>query len=173
MYLWNNQDFDIEIEHPLFSSVLTNPENDSLPLCSCDFPVGLHRRPLHQQPICAPGTSCSSCVGWFFENVIGRILDSGCRIETVVGFLCVLSGCTTYPTASSYLSWMIYQLVILFKVLCCEHRDNIRISLKSLKRSKPFLSLFVTHIFVFVLSTKKPKKSVIAFCYNILSNEFG
>jgi hypothetical protein len=89
----------------------------SLPLCSCDFPVALHQRPLHLHPICAPGTSCSGCVGWFFETVIGRILDLGCRIETVVGFLCMLLGCTTYPAAHRYFSWLIYQLVTLFKIL--------------------------------------------------------
>jgi hypothetical protein len=74
-----------EIEPLLFSSVLTRSESNSLPLCSCDLLVGLHRRPLHQHPIRALGTLCSGCVGWFFESVIGRILDSGCRIETVVG----------------------------------------------------------------------------------------
>jgi hypothetical protein len=111
----------------LFSCVLTRSESDSLPLCSCDFPVGLHRRLLHWHPIRAPDTSCSSCVGWLFESVIGRILDSGCRIETVVGFLCVSSDCTTYSVAHSYLSWLIYQLVILFKILRREGRDNIRI----------------------------------------------
>jgi hypothetical protein len=100
--------FDNEIEPPLFSCVLTRPESDSLPLCSCDFPVGLHRRPLHRHPICAPGTLCSGCVCWFFESVIGRILDSGCCIRTVVGFLCVSSDCTTYPAARSYLSWLIF-----------------------------------------------------------------
>jgi hypothetical protein len=62
---------------------------------SCDFLVGLHRRPLHRQPIHAPSNSCSGCVGWFFECGIGRILDSRCRIETVVRFLCMSSGCTT------------------------------------------------------------------------------
>jgi hypothetical protein len=42
-YLWNNQDFWEWNRTPLFSCVLTNPESDSLPLCSCDFPVGLHQ----------------------------------------------------------------------------------------------------------------------------------
>jgi hypothetical protein len=36
------------------------------------------------------------CVGWFFESVVGRILDSGCRLKTVVGFEFYLSGCTSY-----------------------------------------------------------------------------
>jgi hypothetical protein len=36
------------------------------------------------------------CVGWFFESVVGRILDSGCWLKTVVGFECYLSGCTSY-----------------------------------------------------------------------------
>jgi hypothetical protein len=72
-------------------------------VCSCDFPVGLHRWSLHRHPIHAPRTSCSGCVGWFLESVIGRILDSGCRIEKVVGFLCLSSGCTTYLSDCSQL----------------------------------------------------------------------
>jgi hypothetical protein len=36
------------------------------------------------------------CVGWFFESVVGRILDSSCRLKTVVGFEFYLSGCTSY-----------------------------------------------------------------------------
>jgi len=36
------------------------------------------------------------CVGWFFESVVGRILDSGCRLKTVVGFEFYLPGCTSY-----------------------------------------------------------------------------
>jgi hypothetical protein len=28
--------------------------------------------------------------------VVGRILDSGCRLKTVVGFECYLPGCTSY-----------------------------------------------------------------------------
>ena len=47
------------------------------------------------------------CVGRFLESVIGRILGSGCRIETVVSSLCVSSGCTSYPAA---------QLVTLAKI---------------------------------------------------------
>jgi hypothetical protein len=71
MYLSNNQDFDIEIEPTLFSCVLINPERDSLPLCSCDFRMGLYRQSLHRHPIRAPTTSCLGCLGWFFESVIG------------------------------------------------------------------------------------------------------
>jgi len=63
------------------------------------IPLGLRKRPLHRHPIRAPATSSAGCVGWFFESVIGRILASGCRIETVVGSLCVSSGCTSYPAA--------------------------------------------------------------------------
>jgi hypothetical protein len=36
------------------------------------------------------------CVGWFFESVVGRILDSGYRLKTVVGFEFYLSGCISY-----------------------------------------------------------------------------
>jgi hypothetical protein len=37
-----------------------------------------------------------SCVGWFFEIVVGRILDSGYRLKTVVGFEFYLLGCMSY-----------------------------------------------------------------------------
>jgi hypothetical protein len=37
-----------------------------------------------------------SCVGWFFESVVGRILDLGCRLKTVVSFEFYLLGCTSY-----------------------------------------------------------------------------
>jgi hypothetical protein len=36
------------------------------------------------------------CVGWFFESVVGRILDSGYRLKMVVGFEFYLSCCTSY-----------------------------------------------------------------------------
>uniref|UniRef100_K3ZDI0 Uncharacterized protein n=1 Tax=Setaria italica TaxID=4555 RepID=K3ZDI0_SETIT len=62
---------------------------------------GYIRKTLSRYTAEAP-TSHASCVGWFFESVIGRILDSGCRIETV--------------------------LVILFKILRREDQDNIRIT---------------------------------------------
>jgi len=96
----NNQDFDNEIEPLLFSCVLTNSESDLYPFALVD-PLGLQKRPLHRHPIRAPATSSAGCVGWFFESVIGRILGSGCRIEMVVGSLCVSSGCTSYPAACS------------------------------------------------------------------------
>jgi hypothetical protein len=37
------------------------------------------------------------CVGWFFESVVGWILDSGCLLKMVVGFKFNSSGCTSYP----------------------------------------------------------------------------
>jgi hypothetical protein len=60
------------------------------------------------------------CVGWFFESVVGRILDSGCRLKTVVGFEFYLSGCTSYR----YLQQVILassKLVILRLIL---HRED-------------------------------------------------
>jgi hypothetical protein len=36
------------------------------------------------------------CVDWFFESVVGQILDSGCWLKMVVGFEFYLSGCTSY-----------------------------------------------------------------------------
>ena len=94
------QDFDNEIEPLLFSYVLTNLESDLYPF-SLVIPLGLQKRPLHQHSIRAPATLSAGCVSWFFEIVIGRILGSGCRIDTVVGSLCVSSGCTSYPAACS------------------------------------------------------------------------
>ena len=94
------QDFDNEIEPLLFSYVLTNSERDLYPFALVD-PLGLQKRPLHRHLIRAPSTLCAGCIGCFFESVIGRILGLGCHIETVVGSLCVSSGCTSYPAACS------------------------------------------------------------------------
>ena len=108
-----NQDFDNEIEPLLFSCVLTNSESDLYPfalvisLGITEAATSLASNLCSCYPIHAPATSCAGCVGWFFESVIGRILGSGCRIETVVGSLCVSSGCTSYPAA---------QLVTLAKI---------------------------------------------------------
>ena len=96
----NDEDFDNEIEPLLFNCVLTNSESDLYPFALV-IPLGLQKQPLHRHPIRAPATSCAGYVGWFFESVIGRILGSGCRIETVVGSLCVSSGCTSYPASCS------------------------------------------------------------------------
>ena len=95
-----NKDFDNEIEPLLFSCVLTNLESDLYPFALVIL-LGLQKRPLHQHSIRAPATLSAGCVSWFFEIVIGRILGSGCRIETVVGSLCVSSSCTSYPTTCS------------------------------------------------------------------------
>jgi hypothetical protein len=45
-------------------------------------------------------TRCSwsidpSCVGWFFESVVGRILNSSYLLK---GFEFYSSGCTSYPS---------------------------------------------------------------------------
>jgi hypothetical protein len=82
--------------------------------------VGLQKWPLHRLPIGAPGPLIPGCVGWFFESVVGRILDSGCRLKMVVGFEFYSSGCTSYPDC--------LQLVILFIILRCEDRDSICIT---------------------------------------------
>ena len=96
----NNQDFDNEIEPLLFSCVLTNSESDLYPFALV-ISLGITEAAASSAPIRAPATSCAGCIGWFFESVIGRILGSGCCIETVVGSLCVSSGCTSYPAACS------------------------------------------------------------------------
>jgi hypothetical protein len=68
--------------------------------------VGLQKQQLHQLPIGAPGPLIPGCVGWFFESVVRRILDSSCRLKAVVGFKFYSLGCTSYPGC--------LQLVILF-----------------------------------------------------------
>jgi hypothetical protein len=71
------------------------------------------------------------CVGWFFESVIGHVLDSGCQLKTVVCFEFCLPGCTSYPDClqlvtvteflASYLWW--------FFLSCREDWDSICIRL--------------------------------------------
>jgi hypothetical protein len=74
----------------------------SLPLCSCDFLCGIYRSGgfiRSQLVLLLPSRFprlIVGCVGWFFESVVGRILDSGCRLKTVVGFEFYLPGCTSY-----------------------------------------------------------------------------
>jgi hypothetical protein len=45
----------------------------------------------------ASGPLIPGCVGWFFESVVERILNSGCQLKIVVGFKFYSSGCTSYP----------------------------------------------------------------------------
>jgi hypothetical protein len=59
------------------------------------------------------------CVSWLFESVVGGILDSGCRLKTVVDFEFYSSDCTSYPGC--------LQVVIMFVILHCEDWDSIRI----------------------------------------------
>jgi hypothetical protein len=92
----------IKTRTPLFSCVLTKLRERSLPLCSCDFLRGITEAAASSAP-----NWCSYSlrglpwlivcyVGWFFESVVGWILDSSCRLKTVVGFEFYLSGCTSY-----------------------------------------------------------------------------
>jgi hypothetical protein len=60
------------------------------------------------------------CVGWFFESVVGRILNSGYRFKMVVGFKFYLSGCTSYRC----LQQVIRQLIIKVKILHHEDQDH-------------------------------------------------
>jgi hypothetical protein len=81
--------------------------------------MGLQERPLHRQPIGALDPLILGCVGCFFESVVRRLLNSGCRLKTVVGFEFYSSGCTSYPYC--------LQVVILFVILRHEDRDSIYI----------------------------------------------
>jgi hypothetical protein len=66
------------------------------PFC-CILFLRLYMWPLHWLWIGAPGQLIPDCVGWFFESVVGRIIDSGCRLKKVVGFEFYSSSCTSYP----------------------------------------------------------------------------
>ena len=94
--------FDNQNTTPLFSCVLTKTKERSLPLCSCVFLRGDYISG------CVIGTQSVLLVHWFqvgfFESVVGQILGSGCRIETVVGSLCVSSGCTSYRCLQQVIS---------------------------------------------------------------------
>jgi hypothetical protein len=91
----------IEIQNPLLSCVLANPWEKSLPLALVISFAGIQKRQLHPLPIGAPtpfeisSIDCKLCC-WFLESVVGRVLDSGCRLKTVVGFEFYLPGCTSY-----------------------------------------------------------------------------
>jgi hypothetical protein len=98
--------FDIVKLVPLFSS--------------CDFLVGLQKRLLHRLPIGAPNPLIPSCVGWFFESVVGLILDLGCQLKMVVDFEFYSAGCTSYPGC--------LHVVILFIILRREDWDSIHIT---------------------------------------------
>jgi hypothetical protein len=67
------------------------------------------------------------CVGWFFESVVGRILDSGCRLKTVVGFEFYLSGCTSYRCLQQVILASL-KLVIWRLILRREDRASWRIN---------------------------------------------
>ena len=93
----------IEIQNPLlFSCVLTNIESDLYPFALVISFMGFTEAAASSAP-----NWCSyslrglpwlivGCVGWFLESVVGRILDSGCQLKTVVGFEFYLPGCTSY-----------------------------------------------------------------------------
>jgi hypothetical protein len=65
------------------------------PLC-CIFIMKLYTWPLHRIPTGAPGPLIPCCLDWFFESVVGRILDSGCWLNMVVGFEFYSPCCTSY-----------------------------------------------------------------------------
>jgi hypothetical protein len=64
-------------------------------LC-CIFFLKLYMRPLHQLPIGTSSPLISGCVDWFFESVVGWILNSGCRLKMMVDFEFYSLGCTSY-----------------------------------------------------------------------------
>ena len=87
----------LRIQTTLFSCVLTNSERDLYPFALVFSFAEIIEAAASSAPNPCSWSSNSGCVGWFSESVVGRILGSGCRIETVVGSLCVSSGCTSYP----------------------------------------------------------------------------
>jgi hypothetical protein len=56
------------------------------------------------------------CVGWFFESVVGRILDSGCQFKIVFDFEFYLPGCSSYRCLPQFIL-VVLQLVILIGIL--------------------------------------------------------
>jgi len=93
----------IEIQKPFVQQCANKPLRViSTPLLLWFSFAELQKRRLHPLPIGAPTPFkvrpwlIVGCVGWFFESVVGRILDSGCRLKTVVGFEFYLPGCTSY-----------------------------------------------------------------------------
>jgi hypothetical protein len=91
--------------------------------CSCVFLRGDYRsgRVIGTQSVLLVHWFQVAYVG-FFKSVVGRILGSGYRIETVVGSLCVSLGCTSYRCLQQVIGC--YQLVIKIKILRREDRDN-------------------------------------------------
>ena len=96
------RDFENEIEPLLFSFVLTKFREWSLPCCSYYSLRGIAEAATSSAPNwCSYSLHGSrwlivGYVGWFFENVVGRILDSCCRLKKVVGFEFYLLGGSSY-----------------------------------------------------------------------------
>ena len=76
--------------------MLTNPERDSYPFALVFSLVEIIEAAASSAPNPCSWYSCSGCVDWFFESVVGRIIGSGYHRETVVGSLWMSSGCTSY-----------------------------------------------------------------------------
>lgn len=102
-----------EIQNPFVQLCANKPLRvDLYPFALVISFAGLQQRRLHPLPIGAPtpfevSRLIVGCVGWFLESVVGRILDSGCRLKTVVGFefYCQVA---LVIVACSKLSWLLW-----------------------------------------------------------------
>jgi hypothetical protein len=110
-----SQTFDNRNVEPfLFSCVLTNIERViSIPLLlrfpSRDYRSGdfIRSQLVLLLPLRFPRLIVG-CVGWFLESVVRRILNSGCRLKTVVGFEFYLICQVALVIATcSKLSWLL------------------------------------------------------------------
>jgi hypothetical protein len=94
------------------------------PLC-CIFFLKLYTRSLHRLPIGAPGLLIPGCVSWFFESVVGQILDTGCWLKTVIGFEFYSPGCISYPGCLQLVTMLCFQLVILSNISLMSWRSGL------------------------------------------------
>ena len=155
----------LRIQTTLFSCVLTNSERDLYPFALVFSFAEITEAAASSAPNPCSWSSSSGCVGWFFESVVGRILGSGCRIETVVGSLCVSSGCTSYPrclqqvigwSSASYPSYVV-------KIGTTTSPSGIRAQVSTVG----FLPLATYIYLVRPIHQKAIKKIALSLCFNL------
>jgi hypothetical protein len=67
------------------------------------------------------------CVGWFFESVVGWVLDLGCQLKMVVVFEFYSPGWTSYAGCLQLVTMAVFSASYLwwFFLSHCEDRDSI------------------------------------------------
>jgi hypothetical protein len=157
MYLWNKDDFWYWNTTPLFSCVLTISESYLYP-----FALVISLRDYRSDHVIVSQLVLlvyliAGCVGWFFESVVGRILDSGCRFKMVVGFEFYLPGCTSYRCLQQFILAVLH-VVILIGIICREDQDWVSSDhvvhgvAPPMLSSTPLLALLISPLDCFALS---------------------